>query len=213
MHTPVRWSVAVSSQGEKKKKKASPIPSQKHYNTNSHHGLPVPSPSQWGKGTRDGADVLGQVPYRQSPPTLLRVNLQPAEPRGHFTARSRPPGPGRERGRERSSRARHARKTLRGAAREAPAEAAAAAAASGDAARRHAVPAPRVRTVRGSTPRFPDWPPHSPLLSVRNGLSVPGRFLISRPLGNPFRTHSHPQIQLPLLNTAVPGAPSHWSSR
>ena len=72
---------------------------------------PRPLPHASGKGAREGADAPGQVLLRRSPPTRLRMNLQPGEPGGTFRS-----APGRQRPggneNERSSRARPGGKLL-----------------------------------------------------------------------------------------------------
>lgn len=196
MHAPVRRSVAVPSQG---KRRCPPLPKSTTTQTAATVS-PSPPPSPSGKGASEGADALGQILVRLSSPTRLRMNLQPEEPRGTFRrARGRRGPGGGERESEVPGRVTGGKLC---AVRKARAEEAAA--ASGDCARRHAVPAPRARTVSASAPSSPSGPPACPLPSA------PERSFRPRTLPYlPAARHSHfgptttPKIQSPLLATAV----------
>ena len=151
MHAPVRRSVAVPSQG---KRRCPSLPKSTTTQTAATVS-PSPPPSPSGKAASEGADALGQILVRLSPPPRLRMNLQPEEPRGTFRrARGRRGPGGGERESEVPGRVSGGKLC---AVRKARAEEAAA--ASGDCARRHAVPAPRARTVSASAPRSPSAPP------------------------------------------------------
>ena len=184
-------------------------PSPKHHNPNHRHGSPCPPlPHPSGRGASEGADAPGPVLLRRSPPTRPRVNLQPASqgaPSDALPAASVPEGT-RERAkfRDASGRKTFARLGLRRLRRW----------------RRvwGLRPPPRCpRAARPGRPRlsagFSVWPPAHPLLSAPESSIHPVTSRISQPLGILPSDPQPPRVQSPLLNTAVPRAPSHRSSR
>ncbi|XP_072821207.1 uncharacterized protein [Vicugna pacos] len=202
MPASIRRSAAVRSV-----KKASPIPPQKHHNTNNRHGVLIPYSSPSGKGESEGADALGQVLVRRSPTTRLRMNLQPAEPRGTFK-RALGAGPGgSEEAREGAKfPVRLGKKTLRRAG-HGGSESGSSGSGEWDRARRHAVPRARARPDRTRlSAGIPRPAPRAPTpRQLRNAFSVRERFLIS-----PSILTSDPQ---PPRNPVTPCLPPRSPAR
>ena len=143
----------------------------------------------------------------------LQMNLQPAKDTGHVQTLSLPRWPGRGPGNQEEG------EKLLGAPREEkfarcwpPAEAGAA--ERRDSPRRHAVSssARKGRQLRSAQTRRPFSRAPTPILLPALFLSQ-DKSLSPRRSASSLWIHSHPQIRSPLLNTVVPSAPSHWSSR
>lgn len=170
---------------------------------------PRPLPRPVGKAASEGAAAPGQVLLRRSPPTRLRMNLQPAEPGGTFRS-----APGRQRpgGSERT-------REVPGRVREenfcpARAEETAAVVASVGAASAATLSLCRAPEPSAPQRRILRLAPDAPT-PVSSGELYPSHNVLYLPATRHphFRPSATPESSHPLLNAPVPSEPSHRSSR